>query len=106
MCDKRDRAITREFCRGLPLSLMFSGLLQKGLFKGRCSLVKCFFKQNYCHACHARFAVFFPLLSCCVSSLLPHPRRVICLAWRVRGARSFMGTYLPKMTRGRAERSP
>ena len=67
---KRDKAITWEFCCGLPSSLMFSGLLQKGLFKGRCSLVKCFFKQNYCHACHTRFAVFFPLPSCCVSSLI------------------------------------
>ena len=28
------------------------------------------FKQNYCHACHTRFAVFFPLPSRCVSSLL------------------------------------
>ena len=30
-------------------------------------------KQNYCHTCHTRFAVyvFFPLLSSCVSSLLP-----------------------------------
>ena len=49
-CDKRDRAITWEFCRGLPLTLTFSGLLQKDLFKGRCSLAKSFFKQNYCHA--------------------------------------------------------
>ena len=28
------------------------------------------FKQNYCHDRHTKFAVFFPLLSCCVSSLL------------------------------------
>ena len=28
-----------------------------------------FFKQNYCHACYTRFAVFFPLPSCYVSSL-------------------------------------
>ena len=27
-----------------------------------------FFKQNYCHACHTRFAVFLALPSCCVSS--------------------------------------
>ena len=71
MCDKHDRAITWEFCRGLPLRLIFSGLSQKrDLFKGRCSLEKRFFKQNYCHACHTRFAVFFPLPSCCVSSLI------------------------------------
>ena len=52
------------------LTSMFSGLLQKDLFKGKWSLAKRFFKQNYCHACHIRFAVFFPLPSCCVSSLL------------------------------------
>ena len=28
-----------------------------------------FFKQNFCHACHTRFAVVFPLPSCCVSLL-------------------------------------
>ena len=42
----------------------------KDLFKGICSLAKSFFKQNYCHACHTRVAVFFPLPSCCVTSLL------------------------------------
>ena len=30
------------------------------------SLVKSYFEQNYCHACHTRFAVFYPLPSCCV----------------------------------------
>ena len=49
---------------------MFAGVLQKDLFKGRCSLEKILFKQNYCHACHTRFAVFFPLPSGCESSLL------------------------------------
>ena len=29
LCDKRDRAIAWECCRGLPLSLMFSGLFFK-----------------------------------------------------------------------------
>ena len=28
-----------------------------------------FYEQNYCDACHTMFAVFFPLPSCCVSSL-------------------------------------
>ena len=42
MCDKRDRAISWEFCRGLPLTLMFSGLLQNDLFQGRSSLAKRF----------------------------------------------------------------
>ena len=52
--------------------LSWSGPLQKDLFKGKWSLAKSCFKQNYCHACHTRFAVVFPLPSCCVSSLLPH----------------------------------
>ena len=52
------------------LKLMCSGLLQKDLFKGGWSSADKFFKQNYCHACHTRFIVFFPLPSCCVSSLI------------------------------------
>ena len=54
--------------------LTWSGPLQKELFKGKWSLTKSCFKQNYCHACQTRFAVFFAIPSCCViSSLLPHP---------------------------------
>ena len=34
VCDKRDRAITCVFCRDLHLTPMFSGPLQKDLFKG------------------------------------------------------------------------
>ena len=41
---------------------MFSGLLQKDLFKEGCSSVEHFFKQNYCHACHTRFADSSPVL--------------------------------------------
>ena len=33
-------------------------------------MAKSYFKQNYCHACHTSFAVFLPLPTCCVSSLL------------------------------------
>ena len=51
------------------LTLMFSGLLQKDLCKGKLSLAKSYFKKNYCHACHTRIAAFFPFSSCCVSSL-------------------------------------
>ena len=65
VCDKRDRAISYFFCRDLHLTLIFSGLFQKDLLFGVSYL-----KQNYCHACHTRFAVFFPLLSCCVSYLI------------------------------------
>ena len=72
VCDKRDRAINCLFCRDLHFTLMFSGLLQKDLFEGRWSLTESFCKQNYCHACHTRFSVLFPLPSCCViiSSLI------------------------------------
>ena len=43
------RAITCKVCRDLHLKLLFSGLLQKGLFKGRWSLME---RHNYNHACH------------------------------------------------------
>ena len=66
VCDKRDRAITYAFCRDRHLTLMFSGRLQKDLFKARWSLAESFFKQNYRHVCHTRFAFFFPLLPRCV----------------------------------------
>ena len=79
MCDKRDKAISYVFCRDLHLTSMFSGLLQKDLFKGRWILAKSYFKQNYCHACHTRFAVFFPLPSFCVSSLIKSPGQLYCL---------------------------
>ena len=69
LCDKRDRAITCLICRDLHSTLKFSDQsLQKDLFKGEWTLAKSYF-QNYCHAFHTRLAVFFPLLSCCVSSL-------------------------------------
>ena len=54
----------------LVVKIIFPGLLQKDLFKGGWSSADKFFKQNYCHACHTRFAVFLPLPSCCVSSLI------------------------------------
>ena len=43
--DKRDRGITCVFCRDLHLTLMFSGLLQKHLCKGKLSLAKSYFKK-------------------------------------------------------------
>ena len=49
------------------IMLMFSGLLQKDLFKGKCSLARSYFKQNYWHACRTSFAIFFPFPSCRVS---------------------------------------
>ena len=62
----------------------------KNLFKGKWSLAKRYFKQNYCHACHTKFAVFFPLPSCCLSSLMmkywPGP-----LCRKKRNVLSFLG---------------
>ena len=53
------------------LSSMFSGLLQKDLYKKFESEVwRNVISNNYCHACHIRFTVFFSLPSCCISSLL------------------------------------
>ena len=45
--------------RWSSLKLMFSGLWQKDRFKGEWSSAEKFLKQNCCHACHTRFAVFF-----------------------------------------------
>ena len=53
---------------------MFSGLSLKDLFKRKVELGGQFFSNKIIIvmllACHTRFAVFFPLPSCCVSSLL------------------------------------
>ena len=68
---KPDREITCVFYRNLHFTPMFSGPLQKDLFKGKWSLAKSCFKQNYYLACRTKFAAFFhPLPSCCVSSLM------------------------------------
>ena len=47
-----------RLCRDRHLTPMFSGPLQKDLLKGKWNLAKSCFKQNYCPACHTRFAVF------------------------------------------------
>ena len=45
--------------------------LQKDPFNGKWNLAKNnYFKQNYCHAWDTKFAIFVPLPSCCVSSLI------------------------------------
>ena len=64
---------------GIQLTLMFFALLQKDLFKGMWSFAEGYFKQNYCHACHSRFAVVFPHPSFCVSSLILKTRKKIKL---------------------------
>ena len=51
----------------LSISVFWS--FTKNLFKARWSLAESFFKQSSCHARHTRFAVVFPLPSCCVSWL-------------------------------------
>ena len=48
------------FGNSLNIDVFF--LLQKDLFKGMWSLGEGFFEHNYCHACHTRFAVDFPVL--------------------------------------------
>ena len=70
VCDKRDRAVTCVFCCDLHLTLLFPFLLHRDVIKGMWSLAKSFLKQNYCHARHTRFNVFFPLPPCWVNSLL------------------------------------
>ena len=76
----------------------------KDLFKGRCSLAKSFFKQNYCHACHTRVSVFFPLPSCGVTSLLCESWNKSKRNWRwnSRGnacyARYQIGIFLTRKT--------
>ena len=59
-----------EISEGRKGDCQFFWMLPKDLFKRKGSLAKSYFKQNYCHVCHTRFAVFFPLPSCCVSSLM------------------------------------
>ena len=86
---------------GIHLTLTFFVLLQKDLFKGMWGLVEVFFKHNYCHACHTRFAVVFPLPSGCVSSLLVSLRnrtagrrgRQNACAWQ-----TWQGYYLRVLT--------
>ena len=46
--------------------------------KGKWSLPKSYFFQNYCHAWHTRLAVFVPFPSCCVSSLPSTNTRGLC----------------------------
>ena len=66
VCDKRDRAITCVFCRDLHLTFMCSGLLQKGLWKGRWSLAEIFWNIVVPTFVTQSFAVFSPLPSCCL----------------------------------------
>ena len=40
-----------------------------------------FTKQNYCHACHTTFGVFFSLSSCCISSLIWTRGQALIRTW-------------------------
>ena len=78
MCDKRERAINYLRILSWPsLNINVFWFLQKYLFKGKWSLAKSYFKQNYRHACHRWLAVFFTLPSCCLSSLVMTGRRYV-----------------------------
>ena len=56
--DKRNRPIMCMFCGDLPLTLVFSCLLQRDLLKGKWSLVENISKHNYCLS----HKVYHPLL--------------------------------------------
>lgn len=60
-CDRCDhsRCYLSVTSWSVYLTLMLCGLLQKDLFKGKWDLEENYLKQNYCHSCHTRFAVFF-----------------------------------------------
>ena len=97
MCYKRDRPINRVFCRELHLALMFPGRLQKDLFKGKWSLAKSYFKQNY----KLRRLLSFPVplrelvrpsLACEQTFLLPQKKNDFFL--RERG-RLYTGWVVP-----------
>ena len=73
VCYKRDRVITYVFCRYLLLNILCFLVFYKKISLNESEVWrKDISKQNYCHACHTRFAVFLPPPSCCVSSLLLH----------------------------------
>ena len=55
-------AITCVFCRDLPLTLNFSGLLRKDLIKRKVKFGGTFFQQTHRHACHTHKK------SCCLLS--------------------------------------
>ena len=79
VCDKRDRPVTFVFCCDLHLSYYFWYFTKRPVYRKGEVRRKKFFKQDYCHACHTRFAVFFHLPSCCVSSLI-----ILCLRMHVK----------------------
>ena len=59
VCDKRDRAsyYFRVLSWFFLNNTVFWSFTKKDLFKARWRLVENVFKQNYCHACHTRFAI-------------------------------------------------
>ena len=102
VCDKRERAINYLRVLSWPsLNITVFWFLQKYLFKGKWSLAKSYFKQNYCHACHTRLAVFFTLPSCCLSSLVMTGRRYIKAASSSQSLTKLSTQTIPESFRDR-----
>lgn len=71
VCDKPDMAITVLACFVVILTEHYCVLASfKKIYQKKAEVwLKVFSNShNYSHACHTRFAVFFPPPSCCVSS--------------------------------------
>ena len=92
--EERDKAIDLRVLSWSSLASMFSAMLDIDLFKGKWSLAKSYLKQNYCHPCHTRFAVFFPLPSCCVSSSLFFSLVLVWLSQRGGGGGELLPIHL------------
>ena len=67
---KRDRATRCMFCFDLHLTLTFLAFYENIRLKEVEVWFKVFLNKINFHACHIRFAILFPHLSCCVSSLI------------------------------------
>ena len=78
VCDKPNKAITYVFCRDLHLTLMFLVFYKKTCLKEGEVWRKVFLEHNYCHVFHTKIAAFFPLPSCCVSSVLARKGTLCC----------------------------
>ena len=66
VCDKRDIAITCEFCSDLHLTLMFSGLYKNICLMESEVCRKVISKKYIVRLSTQGFTVFVPLLSCCI----------------------------------------
>ena len=85
-------------------NIMFASLLQTYLFQEKWSWAESLFKQNYCHACHTRFTVFFPLPSCCVNSLMTVDGLWCCVSTKRTPAQETRTIAPTKLLTGPSER--